>query len=113
MIHKPNEPLSQVVFIHDYLQLHFQQDVLSVFNESKIVASETALTRGEPGFCDLLVGLIGKRAVELAFGYDGCAVILKFEDGTQFAVLSGESAARGPEAFTLDAPNLPTIVEQN
>ena len=32
----PAEPLSQVVFIHDYLQLVFQSQCLSVYNLAQI-----------------------------------------------------------------------------
>ena len=40
---KPSEPLSQVVFIHDYLQLVFQDECFNVYNAAEVVWNETTL----------------------------------------------------------------------
>ena len=50
-----NCELSQVTFVHDYIQLTFQDVGLSAYNHVTLEANDTRLAQGDIGFCDLLV----------------------------------------------------------
>ena len=108
----PSEPLSQVVFIHDYLQLVFQGESFSVYNVSKLVHNGTELIQGQSGFCDAMVNLIGQRVVTAAVSTEN-PLSLSFESGSKFSVLPGSVGARGPEAFQFTGRYNQIIVEQN
>ena len=109
---KPSEPLSQVVFIHDYLQLVFQDERFSIYNLAEVELRGVKVTQGQPGFCDVVVSLIGQR-VTAASHSDVYALRLSFEEGAQFVVRSDEAAITGPEAFKFNGKNQLLIVEQN
>ena len=108
----PREPLSQVVFIHDYLELIFQEESFSVYNVVKLVHNEKEFIQGSPGFSDLLVSLIGQRVVA-ASREPEYPLSLAFERGARLIVLSGALGARGPEAFQYAGHNNLIVVEQN
>jgi len=108
----PSEPLSQVVFIHDYLQLIFQHERFNVYNLAQVELQGTTLIQGQPGFCDAVVSLIGQRVT--AASHSGtCVLLLSFEEGAQFIVRSDDAAIRGPEAFEFNGTNQSLVVEQN
>jgi len=109
---KPSEPLSQVVFIHDYLQLVFQDEYFNVYNAAEVVWNETTLRQGQLGFCDALVSLIDQRVTSVSVS-EPYKLSLTFERGFQFHVLSGDEAARGPEAFEFHGSNNLLVVESN
>jgi hypothetical protein len=109
---KPSEPLSQVVFIHDYLQLVFHEEVFSIYNLAEVDLRGVKVTRGQQGFCDAVVSLIGQR-VTTASHSDGYALRLSFEKGAQFNVRSDDAAVSGPEAFAFNGKDQPPVVEQN
>ena len=109
---KPSEPLSQVVFIHDYLQLIFQDERFSIYNLAEVEIRGVKMTQGQPGFCDAVVSLIGQR-VTAASHSDKCALHLSFEEGAQFVVRSDNAAISGPEAFQFNGRDQPRVVEQN
>ena len=106
----PEEPLSQVVFIHDYVQLIFQNEGFSIFNRSQLMSTSGALHHGERGFADALVRLIGRRVVACSTGE---GLTLTFEGGEVFSLLTGEEDVRGPEAFTYARDGVTLVVEQN
>src|SRR5438105_12100313 len=109
---KPSEPLSQVVFIHDYFQLIFQDERFNIYNVSEVEHRGIKVVQGQPGFCDALVALIGQRVVK-ASRSNSHVLQLSFEEGAQFVVRSDDEAVRGPEAFQFNGKNQPTVVEQN
>jgi hypothetical protein len=104
-------PLSQVVFVHDYWQLAFDDARLSVYAPATVSSGGTSRVRSDVGFCDALVGLIGKRIISADY-IQAKQLRLTFEGGDSVAVpLLGDGVV-GPELFQLDRPGLPTIVEQ-
>jgi len=109
---KPVEPLSQVVFIHDYLQLIFQDEGFNIYNLAQIELQGKKLTQGQSGFCDAVVSLIGQRVIAASHS-DTYALRLSFEEGAQFIVRSDDAAISGPEAFEFNGKNQPPVVEQN
>ncbi len=110
---KPSEPLSQVVFIHDYLQLKFQDEWLSIYNLAEVKRHGLKVSQGQPGFCDAVVALIGQRVVAADHSDAAFGLRLTFEEGTQFTVRSDEAAISGPEAFEFNGKNQAPVVEQN
>jgi len=101
------DPLSQVVFVHDYVQIVFQDRAFSIFNSLTYHEGSTVLHQGAPGFCDALVELIGKPAT--ADSASGC-LTLDFGLGKRVVILE---AGEGPEAWMFSGVDIPTIVEQN
>ena len=101
------DPLSQVVFVHDYVQLVFQDRALSLFNSITYQHGASQLVQGDSGFCDALVGLIGKSATADS---DSGTLVLDFGTG-QRVVVSG--SGEGPEAWVFTGVGVPTVVEQN
>jgi hypothetical protein len=109
---KPAEALSQVVFIHDYIQLVFQDEIFSIYNDAQVIRNRDVFRQGQLGFCDALVSLIGQRII--SFTVTGSSKLsLKFENGADFHVLSSDDAVRGPEAFEFHGTNNLLVVEQN
>jgi hypothetical protein len=76
----PAEPLSQVVFIHDYVQLVFQSERFSIYNPICIAEAQSYLDRVSPSLSEALVGLIGQSAVSVA-PPESCVLALSFERG--------------------------------
>lgn len=109
---KPSDPLSQVVFIHDYFQLIFQDEGFSIYNVAEIEHRGMKVAQGEPGFCDAVVSLIGQRVTAVSRS-DGHLLNLSFDEGAQLVVRSDNNAVRGPEAFEFSGKNQPLVVEQN
>ena len=108
----PVGPLSQVVFVRDYLQLVFEDEVLSVYNLASLVLHGSEIHQESTGFCDGLVSLIGQRAVQIELA-EQCALSLAFAGGAVLHVLGCESAVRGPEAFQFAGRDDLVVVEQN
>jgi hypothetical protein len=109
---KPLEALSQVVFVHDYIQLVFQDEVFAIYNIPELVHQGTSVRQGRPGFCDALVGLIGQRVISVSTT-EPEMLLLDFERGARFRLLSGDEGVRGPEAFQFRGLNNLLVVEQN
>jgi hypothetical protein len=108
----PTEPLTQVVFVFNYFQLRFEDEVFSIFNLAVLEKEGTCLRQGEAGFCDALVGLIGQSATELPDGEDD-ALRMAFSGGVVLRVLASDDAIRGPEAWTFLNHEGVMVVEQN
>ena len=105
----PREPLSQVVFIHDYIRLVFQEAGFSIYNESELSSGTRLLRKGEFGFCDALVALIG-AFVDAVTSSSEKALVLTFSEGTVFSV---DRSGPGPEAWIFQTSGDPIVVEQN
>ncbi|MEC5398114.1 hypothetical protein [Uliginosibacterium sp. H1] len=108
----PVEPLSQVVFVHDYIQLVFQAQGFSIFNLAQVTHRGLTLTQGNPGFCDALVSLIGCSVLQ-AHHCESYKLTLEFKNGESFFVPAAPAYVRGPEAFQYDGSNEYLVVEQN
>lgn len=105
----PADPLSQVVFVHNYLQLVFQNSGFSIYNAATLLSNGVAVERGQSGFCDKLVGLIGQPLLGVV-APDDSSLILTFQDGS---VLSVASVGSGPEAWQFNSISGPVVVAQN
>ena len=107
----PVDALSQVVFVHDYIQLVFQDQAFSFYNKISVVNQSDTVRQGAPGFADFLVSLIGTRVKE-ASALPPSALELTFQCGAKLRVLRGEPYENGPEAFQFNGPD-GLVVEQN
>jgi hypothetical protein len=61
------DPLSQVIFVHDYIRLVFHPITLSVFTRLTVNFPVGARKHGELGFCDALVAQIGQRVTDTSW----------------------------------------------
>ena len=95
----PAEPLSQVVFVHDYFQLVFQDDTFNIHNLAEVVWEGDILRQGQVGFCDAVVGLIGRRVISFTTASRG-ELILSFESEANLRVFGGPE---GQDGFPHDA----------
>lgn len=105
----PPDSLSQVVFVHNYFQLVFQDSGFSIYNAATLYSNGVSLLQGQPGFCDRLVGLIG-QALLAADAPDDSSLVLTFQDGSALTVVS---AGPGPEAWQYNSLGCSTVVAQN
>lgn len=108
----PVEPLSEVAFVHDYIQLVFQSQNFSIYNRAQVTQSSLTLTQGDQGFCDVLVGLIGCSVLQ-AYSNEQYKLVLEFENGEKFLVPSAAEYVHGPEAFQYNGANDHCVVDQN
>ena len=105
----PTDPLSQVVFIHDYLQLVFQDSCFSIYNAATLRSNDVSLQQGEAGFCGSLVSLIGQTLLAVVTNGDS-SLTLSFQSGTALCVAT---AGLGPEAWQFNSVGNLIVVEQN
>lgn len=95
------EPLSQVRFVHNYIQLLFQEEIVTIINIPELhLPNGEVLARNAVGFCDALVGQIDQRLADTDLK-DGCSCTFTFANGVKLVVPLTSDAARGPEAVEL------------
>ena len=106
----PSKPLTQVVFVHDYVQFIFETETLSIYGRMRYRGLEgDELEYGQPGFADALAGLIGAKASSVSTSQAEC-LALQFEEKGRLAV-THEST--GPEAFQFVTEAGVIVVQQN
>jgi hypothetical protein len=108
MVPVPKEPVSQVVFVEDYLQLVFHEERFSFYDVVEVVSDQRVLARGQPNFCDALVNLIGERAASVAVD-DAGELTVMFDSGFAVRARSGLSGV-SPEAWQFNGPDGKIIV---
>jgi hypothetical protein len=108
---RPKDPLTQVVFVHDYVQLLFQDCRFSCFFWPTLRIGETVLSRGTAGYCDTLVSLIG-QSVHSADA-DGACLSLRFGNGALMQVPSFDPDSDLPEAWMFTGEGRAVVVQQN
>jgi hypothetical protein len=104
----PVEALTQVVFVHDYVQLVFEDERLSVYNMATVSVRGGILRTGAPRFAEALVALIGQRAEVIASPFS-----LRFSNGATFTISFAPEDVRGPEAFTFVGKGGLMVADQN
>lgn len=93
------EQLSAVTFVQDYLQLHFDGPILSVFTVVTVITPKGRAKTGDDQFRNLLCSCITKHVAHVQL-MNHEALALHFADGRLITVsLRGEDY-RGPEAIT-------------
>jgi hypothetical protein len=104
-------PLSEVVFIHDYVQLRFEETGLSLYSRLTIDTGKGVLDRIDSNFADALVGLIGQRVSSVDYRPES-QLRLRFSGGVTLIVSLRAEDSTGPELFQLNRPGLPIVIEQ-
>ena len=107
---QPIDPLSQVVFVHDYLQLVFQDCGFTLYNLATYSHGDVVFRQGQPGFCDALVALIDQTARAEA---RNDSLLLHFVKGAVVSVPTSGQNVRGPVAWQFNRLGGPIVVEQN
>lgn len=108
---KSAEPLSQVTFVHDYVQLRFQETCLSLYSRLVISTNGVTLGRSDRGFCDALVALIGQSAMSVDYQAKD-HLRIAFSTGAILSASLKAIDASGEELFQLQGPGTTLIVEQ-
>jgi len=91
-------PLSQVWFVHDYIQLQFQDRTVSIFNTPQLHDPVRGIfSRESEGFCDLLVAQINQGLSD-AILVEDTMFTLVFENQVRLVIPITAEAAHGPEA---------------
>jgi len=101
--------LTQVVFVHDYLQLVFDDIRLSLYAPVVITSSGKRIGHLELGHADAIVRLVG-HAVTSASCDSECELALHFSNGDILNVSLQSTDAVGPETFQLNVPGKPIVV---
>ena len=108
----PDEPLTEVIFVHDYVQLGFQGPRFSLYNLTRVSHAGGSAMQGEPEFAGALVQLIGQRVERVTHG-TMAALELHFSGGASVQVLCGAQYESGPESFQFSREGQPLVVGQN
>jgi hypothetical protein len=107
----PKSSLSQVAFVHDYIQLTFEDEVLSLYNSVVVKTPRAEFQHGSAGFADAIVSLIGGTVGKVSSSNEH-SIELQFECGTRVQVLRTSSDTR-PESFTFHAHYGAIVAGQN
>ena len=79
-------PLSSVEFVQDYLQLHFDGPLLTLYVWPDVAdADGISIAFGEPGYRDALCSVIGEIVTQPELN-EGRSLTVEFENGTVFAL---------------------------
>lgn len=89
--------LSQVCFVHDYLQLVFEDYGVTVNNPLTVIQKNQSLTKETVGYADSLVGYIGKTLNSVTNSEN--KFIFSFNDETNFSVSLRSEDYYCPEAI--------------
>ncbi len=96
------EMLSQVWFVHDYIQLKFHDDhTINVYNPFNVENGGKFYKQGEFGYADTLVGIIGSKITEVSYKQFS-HFSLTFSCGATFTIELARGLANIPEAFEMN-----------
>jgi hypothetical protein len=111
---KKCDPLSQIIFIHDYIQLILQDCIITVCNTSEIKPfNKKPISFGKQGFADELIKLIDSKITEVSYS-ENKVLTLIFSNNYEFSVLLNPESVSSSEAFEISGgPMQQIIVEQN
>ena len=94
--------LTQVCFVHDYIQLVFQDNGGSIYNPLTVIQKNQFLKKGDLGYADSLVDHIGLKIIKVRYSEEE-VVVFSFENGTGFSVsLRPEDYSECPEAVSFE-----------
>lgn len=103
------EMLSQVWFVHDYVQLIFHDDHrINIYNPYSVVFDGKRYEHGQPEYADRLVALIGSRVTSADY-VEKRFFRLTFDSGRALEIDLKEGSSAYPEAFELSLSTGPVI----
>jgi hypothetical protein len=106
-----SQRLSSIEFVQDYIQLHFDDYKMTLFNPVQIVQVSGSLRQEEIGFKDALCNLINRIVRDVAHRRSDKVEIV-FDSGSSVVVCIEDKDYSGPEALVLCSrdPNAPMLV---
>jgi hypothetical protein len=94
------EELAAVIFVRDYIQLHFEGQIVTAYSPLTVEVEGTWLTPDARGWRDALCARIN-QVVRAAETLDQQEIRIEFMDGAVFSVSLRPDAFTGPEAAVL------------
>lgn len=91
-----NEQLSEVAFVQDYIQLHFDGPILTCFNWPKIKNQNGEFAKVSLGYMDELCYQIGKIVLKIDFS-ETQFLQINFKDDSSIFLSLDKNAYNGPE----------------
>lgn len=99
-----DEHLSEVRFVHEYVQFVLWPHTLSVYPQLRVSSQARILSPSDPGFYDRICKLIGRKLVKV-IRIEGVQLEFAFSNGTTFFVSLRPEDAVGPEIAMLSSIN--------
>ncbi len=90
--------LSEVAFVRDYVELHFDGPVIRALTRPFVESNGTSTRFPTPGSRDALCSLIG-QVVETVTETENVSVRVLFRNGSAFVVPLDPDSYEGPEAM--------------
>lgn len=97
-----SQRLSSVEFVQDYIQLHFDDYTLTVYNPVKITQGASSLPEKQIGFKDALCNLINRIVRDVSYT-ESDRVEVAFDSGSCVVVSIAAKDYSGPEALVLQS----------
>ena len=106
-----SQRLSSVEFVQDYIQLHFDDYSMSLYNPVKIIQGSGSLQQEQTGFKDALCSLINCIVRDVSYTKSD-KVEVAFGGGSSVVVCIADKDYSGPEALLLRShdPKAPMLV---
>jgi len=95
-----SQRLSSVEFVQDYIQLHFDDYTINLYNPVRVGEGSTTLQQGQVGFRDGLCNLINGIVREVVHT-KGDKVEIVFDGGSSVVISIADKDYSGPEALML------------
>lgn len=102
--------LSEVRFVHDYVQLIFEPYTLSLYAPLKVLVGARTLKPTDAGYHNGICLLIGQTLTSV-FRAKTVQLEFTFSGGTKLLVSLRQEDANGPEVAELSRPGGPIMVE--
>ena len=102
--------LSEVRFVHDYVQFIFEPHTLSLYAPLHVLAEGRALARGDVGYYDSICSLIGETLTDVT-RHEREQLEFTFSNGTKVVLSLRTEDAAGPEIAELSTPGGEIMVE--
>lgn len=102
--------LSEVRFVHDYVQFIFEPHTLSLYAPLHVLTDGHALARGNVGYYDSICSLIGQNLTDVT-RHERKRLEFAFSNGTKVILSLRSEDAAGPEIAELSTPSGEIMVE--
>ncbi len=103
--------LTAVEFVLDYLQLRFDEPLLTFYEWPTLLLTDFSLAHGEPEYRNGLCAQIGEQVEEALFE-EGNSLTLKLANGVVIALSLREEDLSTPQAGAFSETGLPADAEE-
>lgn len=104
------EELSEVSFVRDYVEFHFDDPVLRALSGPIVVKGEDRYRFPDVGSRDQLCALIGSTVSDLIF-QENVAIDVRFAGGQRVVVPLDEASRTGPEAAHFQSKRVSALLD--